>query len=105
MTPCIGWPADPPCGVYDAMHGCALGDGHAGRHVCACAAHAPSLKAQRTPRVAHCGTDSGYYRHRRNGEAACESCLEAHTRASARWQAKNRGAVNWGRAQSREAAA
>jgi hypothetical protein len=27
---------------------------------------------------ARCGTDSGYYRHRRHGEPACTACLAAH---------------------------
>ncbi len=36
----------------------------------------------RQPRAA-CGTDSGYYRHRRLREAACESCKAAHRVATA----------------------
>ena len=32
----------------------------------------------RPPRVAQCGTDSGYYRHRDRGEDACVDCKQAH---------------------------
>lgn len=37
-----------------------------------------------TSRRAECGTDSGYYRHNRNGEAACEDCLRARREAEHR---------------------
>lgn len=38
-------------------------------------------KRNRAP-VAECGTDSGYYRHRRTlGEDACDECKHAHTKA------------------------
>lgn len=103
MNPCIGWHGE--CDMYGDMHGCKLPDGHHGRHVCACATLAPPLRQRQRAPVAACGTDSGYYRHRRNGETACEPCRMAHTVASANWQARNRGAVNWSRAQSREEAA
>lgn len=34
------------------------------------------------PRVAQCGTDGGYYRHRRTlGETACRPCRDAHAAA------------------------
>ena len=39
---------------------------------------------QPRPTVAKCGTDSGYYRHRRADEEACSACREAHTRAAQR---------------------
>lgn len=95
MSACIGWHG--PCDLYGDMHGCRFPDGHHGRHVCLCAHQAPVLRQR--PRVAQCGTDSGYYRHRRNDEDACGPCLEAHTKASAGWQRRNRGAVNWSRSQ------
>lgn len=31
---------------------------------------------------AQCGTDSGYFRHRRAGEPACDECLAAHAAAA-----------------------
>jgi hypothetical protein len=104
VTACVGWPGE--CAMYGDMHGCRLPDGHTGRHICHCATIAPPLRPERTRALkATCGTDAGYYRHRRTlGEAACEACREAHSIASAGWQARNRGAVNWGRAQSRDAA-
>ena len=33
---------------------------------------------------AACGTDSGYYRHRRQGEPACEPCRQAHNATNQR---------------------
>lgn len=46
------------------------------------------LAAERTravrARVAVCGTDSGYMRHRRNRESPCEACKAAHAAAFAR---------------------
>jgi len=38
---------------------------------------------------AECGTDSGYYRHRRRNEDACDACKAAHTAVTV---AYNRGA-------------
>lgn len=35
----------------------------------------PSSRAK----VAACGTDAGYSRHRKNGEDACDACKKAHT--------------------------
>ncbi|HZN71413.1 MAG TPA: hypothetical protein VFC00_06990 [Micromonosporaceae bacterium] len=36
------------------------------------------------PSTARCGTDSGYYRHRRQlKEPACDKCLRAHAAATA----------------------
>lgn len=32
-------------------------------------------------RVAQCGTESGYSKHRRNGEVACQACKIANTQA------------------------
>ena len=45
-----------------------------------------------------CGTDRGWQRHRRDGQAACAACLAAHNEATREWQrqwrAKNgKGAV------------
>ncbi len=60
MNACVGWRADPPCPVYDDMHGCCLPDDmHNGRaHECACgerantAAVAPLTPAERRRRRA-----------------------------------------------------
>ncbi len=44
-----------------------------------------------TPRrapVAECGTESGYYRHRRLNEPTCAACKAAHTAAEADRQVK-----------------
>lgn len=35
-----------------------------------------------------CGTDSGYYRHRRNQEPTCELCRRAHTLANRKRRGK-----------------
>lgn len=43
----------------------------------------PSLPAVRAD-AAECGTRSGYQRHRRRGEAACQSCLAAERRRHGR---------------------
>lgn len=43
-----------------------------------------------TRRHAECGTDGGYYRHNRNGEAACEPCLKARREAERARAAKRR---------------
>lgn len=40
------------------------------------------------------GTPSGYQRHRRNKEQACEPCLEAHRAKRAAYRAKMREARN-----------
>lgn len=37
-----------------------------------------------------CGTDSGYFRHRRRHEPMCPDCLEAHRLASAAQRAEKR---------------
>lgn len=37
------------------------------------------MRLKRSLREARCGTDPGYYRHRRNGETACGPCKAAHT--------------------------
>lgn len=50
----------------------------------------PSRK--RAP-VAKCGTDSGYYRHRRAGEDACAECRRAHTRVTIDGKRRRRGAA------------
>lgn len=40
---------------------------------------APIHKKRNGPRAsAKCGTEGGYHRHYRNGEEACNPCLEAH---------------------------
>ena len=44
-------------------------------------------------RTATCGTDSGYSRHRRNGEDVCDPCRAAHNCAEAVRQARKRGEV------------
>jgi hypothetical protein len=31
---------------------------------------------------ARCGTDSGYYRHRRRGQPTCPTCRDAHNAAT-----------------------
>lgn len=35
-------------------------------------------------RVAACGTDSGYYAHRRRSEPACQACKDEHSAAERR---------------------
>lgn len=37
----------------------------------------------RPPKPSVCGSDAGYKRHHRAGEAACEACRDAHSRAQA----------------------
>ncbi len=44
-------------------------------------------------RVALCGTQSGYARHRRLGEGACKACLAANADARRRSKARARGAA------------
>lgn len=50
------------------------------RKLCDDCRHEESCASKRRARarLAKCGTDSGYRRHRRLGEPACGSCLEAH---------------------------
>jgi hypothetical protein len=48
------------------------------------------------PRWPQCGEDRGYQRHRRNGEAPCDDCWEAHYRA---------GAARYSRQRKQEASA
>jgi len=56
----------------------------------------PARRRQRAD-AAPCGTESGYTRHRRWGQAACPSCLAAATRASqARRAARERAKVKAG---------
>lgn len=44
------------------------------------------LGARAGRRAAACGTDSGYRRHRRAGEDACDGCRAAHAAAQAGWK-------------------
>jgi WhiB family redox-sensing transcriptional regulator len=47
-------------------------------------AHRRGITGRSGPKaVAACGTDSGYYRHVRHGEAACDDCKAAHSDATA----------------------
>ena len=39
-----------------------------------------------------CGSDAGYQRHRRHGEAPCRECRTAHARWMARWRAERQPA-------------
>lgn len=41
-------------------------------------------------RRAQCGTDSGYFRHRRNNEAPCGDCREAHSRVESERYSRRR---------------
>ncbi|MCL1871839.1 MAG: hypothetical protein FWF90_15695 [Promicromonosporaceae bacterium] len=41
-------------------------------------AQRPELRVRRPRATIVCGTEAAYKRHRRNGEDACEPCLEAH---------------------------
>lgn len=43
-----------------------------------------------TRKRAACGTDSGYYHHRRRGEQACDPCLKARAEAEARRYARKK---------------
>ena len=43
--------------------------------------------------TATCGTDSGWYRHRRAHEAACEPCRAAHACAEAVRKARKAGRI------------
>lgn len=43
---------------------------------------------------AECGTDSGYYRHNRNGEKACEPCLKARRDAEHQRYMKRKAAAS-----------
>jgi hypothetical protein len=55
MAACVGWNAEPECGVYGEMHGCRHPEGHSGRaHECPCGAtirspDLPILRAYRWP--------------------------------------------------------
>lgn len=40
------------------------------------------LAARRRANGAKCGTDSGYYRHRRHGAPTCAACKAAHAAAT-----------------------
>ena len=42
--------------------------------------------------VQPCGTRAAYKRHKRRGERACESCLQANTRAVQDWRAQRKAA-------------
>lgn len=46
--------------------------------------------APHSTRPAVCGTDSGYYKHRRLGEQACGACTAAHTDANTRRVARQK---------------
>jgi len=57
------------------------------------AARSAGRRVRRRPE-ALCGTDGGYYRHRRTlGENACDACKLAHRVAEAERVARNRGEV------------
>lgn len=42
--------------------------------------------------VARCGTDAGYYRHRRHGEDACAACRAAHSKATQSYRDRRKAA-------------
>jgi hypothetical protein len=83
VTACIGW--DGPCVVYGQFHGCRYPEnGHVNKpHRCECGAETTirggALNSIGPRRVAGCGTDSGYKRHRYLGEDACPQCKHAHS--------------------------
>jgi len=47
-------------------------------------------KKPKPRRPAECGTDSGYRRHGRHGEDACQRCKDAHTKAQREWNERRK---------------
>ena len=65
--------------------------------------HADAREIRRAA-VAECGTDSGYYRHRADGEDACPACKAAHTAAQTTRAAARRAPSTsaWGMCRPKE---
>lgn len=55
-----------------------------------CGTWAGELIGKGGPKRAECGTDSGYFRHRRYGEPICGDCREAHSVAESRRYVRRR---------------